>query len=130
MMQRCIELGEGYADVYELFSLARNMPGRVHKFIVLHSIKQDKPVASFVLILKPTSPGDFQPIYLCREGIHSTINGQPTKRYSMFQDVASSYGLSLVELEVKGSDQFAELALYYQYLIGIFRLQHLLPPLA
>lgn len=39
MIQRLIELGEGYADIYELCELAENMTDRITHFVSLRTEK-------------------------------------------------------------------------------------------
>lgn len=124
MIQRFIELGEGYSDLYELLAIAERSADRVHHFLALHT----ENGSSCAIILSPTSTGSFQPIYLCREGIpnpHKKENG----RFQLFKEAAASAGKTVIELDVKPSRQFAEKDLYYQYLIGILRLNHYLAPL-
>jgi hypothetical protein len=125
LIQRFIELGEGYSDLYELIDIAERSNERVAHFIAMHSDE----VTSCAIILHPTSPGSFQPIYMCREGIpnpHKKENG----RFRLFKQAASSARKPIIEMDVKSSTLFAEKNLYYQYLIGILRLNHYLPPLS
>ncbi|KAB7707950.1 methylthioribose kinase [Bacillus aerolatus] len=128
MIQRFIELGEGYSDLYELIELARNNKHRLMHMIALHSSTGSRSVTSLAVILSPTDPGNFQPIYICREGIphpHDT----PNKRFDLFKETAETLNQSLIEMDVKSSAAFAETELYFQYLIGILRLNHLLAPM-
>lgn len=69
MIQRFIELGEGYSDLYELLEIAKTNQERIAHMLQFETIKNDKKVCSLVVILKPTTTGDFQPLYICREGI-------------------------------------------------------------
>ncbi|WP_309087008.1 methylthioribose kinase [Domibacillus sp.] len=124
MIQRFIELGEGYSDLYELLDIAERAAGRISQFVALHSAGG----TSCAVILHPTETGSFQPIYVCREGIPNPYQKE-NERFRMFQQAAASAGKPLIELEVKPSSQFAEKTLYYQYLIGILRLNHYLRPL-
>ncbi|PLS16567.1 methylthioribose kinase [Bacillus sp. M6-12] len=129
MIQRFIELGEGYSDLYELIEIARAQKDRVKYLLALNTEKEGNPVSSLAVILHPTQPGNFQPIYMCREGIpnhHST----PNKRFDLFKDLADSIGKRVIELEVKHSGAFAEKELFQQYLIGILRMNRYLPPLS
>ena len=68
MIQRFIELGEGYSDLYELLEIAKANQERITHMLQFETIKMKK-VCSLVVILKPTTTGDFQPLYICREGI-------------------------------------------------------------
>ncbi|MCV9887537.1 DUF7147 family protein [Metabacillus halosaccharovorans] len=128
MIQRFIELGEGYSDIYELIETSKANQHRVTQLIALHTKDNAKEVTSLVVIMKPTDPGNFQAIYICREGI-SNPNFITNKRYELFKELAELLHKQIIEIEVKPSSMFNEIDLYYQYLIGILRLNHLLPPL-
>lgn len=129
MIQRFIELGEGYSDIYELIEIAKANKERLLHMMTYHTVIENKEVSSLVVILKPTIPGDFQPLYICREGIPNP-NKKPNKRYQLFQQPATELKKEIIELEVKPSVQFSEKELYYQYLIGILRMNRYIPPLA
>lgn len=128
-MQRFIELGEGYSDIYELIELGKASRNRISFVLALKTKKKDKEVVSLAIILKPTDPGNFQPIYICREGIPNP-EAIPNTRYKLFENFAAEIEKQIITLEVKSSDQFAENDLYYQYLIGILRMNRYLPPLS
>lgn len=128
MIQRFIELGEGYSDIYELIEIAKVNKERLLHMMAYHTTIDKKEVSSIVVVLKPTSQGDFQPLYICREGIPNP-NKTPNKRFELFQETAKELGKEIIQLEVKPSIVFAEKELYYQYLIGILRLNHYLLPL-
>ncbi|MEK4535313.1 methylthioribose kinase [Peribacillus sp. FSL K6-1552] len=128
MIQRFIELGQGYSDIYELLEVGRNQKHRVARLLALHTTINDKTVTSLVIVMQPTDPGKFQPLYICREGIpnpHVTVN----KRYELFEKLAEELDKSIIEIDVKSSVLFAEIELYYQHLIGILRMNRYLPPL-
>ncbi|WP_050181546.1 DUF7147 family protein [Domibacillus robiginosus] len=124
MIQRFIELGEGYSDLYELLDIADRAASRIAHFVALHSADG----TSCAIILHPTETGSFQPIYVCREGIPNP-HQKENERFRLFQQAADLAGKPIIELEVKSSALFAEKILYYQYLIGILRLNHYLRPL-
>ncbi len=128
LIQRFIELGEGYSDIYELLELSRANTHRLVHMMALHSTIGDKQVTSLAVILQPTDPGNFQALYICREGIPNP-NFIPNKRYDLFQKTAEDLGKRVIELSVKPSTMFHEKELYYQHLIGILRLNHYLKPL-
>lgn len=128
MIQRFIELGEGYSDIYELIELAKSNHSRLLHMMSLQTIKKDKMVCSLVVVLKPTDTGDFQPLYICTEGIPNPQD-KPNKRFDLFAQTAEELDKTIIELTVKSSDQFAEKNLYFQYLIGILRLNHYISPL-
>jgi hypothetical protein len=128
LIQRFIELGEGYSDIYELIEIAKGNQQRLLHMMAFHTVLKEKDVTSLVVILKPTNPGNFQPLYMCREGIPNP-NVKPNKRYDLFVSAAETVGKEIIELTVKNSKQFSEKALYYQYLIGILRMNKYIPPL-
>jgi hypothetical protein len=128
MIQRFIELGEGYSDIYELIELAKVNQHRLHHMMALHTEINERKMTSLVIVLRPTNPGDFQALYICREGV-SNPYVTPNKRFDLFQQTANFLQKTIIEITVKPSTQFAETTLYYQYLIGILRLNHYIPPL-
>ncbi len=126
MIQRFIELGEGYSDLFELIEIATANQHRLARMMAYHTVKNGKEVTSLVVILNPTVTGDFQPLYLCKEGIpnpHIT----PNKRFNLFASAAEQLQKNVIELTVKSSDEFADKELFYQYLIGILRMNRYLP---
>jgi len=128
LIQRFIELGQGYSDIYELLEIGKSNKHRVARLLALHTTINDKPATSIVVVMQQTEPGAFQPLYICREGIpnpHTT----PNKRYELFEELAKELEKPIIELEVKSSDLFAEIGLYYQHLIGILRMNKYLPPM-
>lgn len=128
MIQRFIELGEGYSDLYELIETARANQHRLMHLMAIHTKINEKEVSSLVVVLKPTDPGKFQALYVCREGIPNphVLNN---KRFDMFAELASELGKTIIEFDAKPSTRFPEKELYYQHLIGILRLNHYIPPL-
>ncbi|RLQ95855.1 DUF7147 family protein [Falsibacillus albus] len=128
MIQRFIELGEGYSDLYELFEIAKANKHRLSQMLAFHTMINGKAVTSLTVVLTPTNPGDFQPLYICREGIPNP-NVIPNKRFDLFKATASELNGKVIEMDVKPSTTFNEKELYYQYLIGILRLNHLIPPM-
>ena len=128
LIQRFIELGQGYSDLYELLEIAKSNKHRVARLLALHTTINDKNATSLVVILQPTTVGKFQPLYICREGIPNP-NFTPNKRYELFEELAKELDKNIIELDVKPSTLFAETDLFYQYLIGILRMNKYLPPM-
>lgn len=128
MIQRFIELGEGYSDLYELLELAKANKHRLAHMMAFHTVIKEKPVTSLAVILQPTDPGKFQALYICREGIPNP-NITANKRFDLFLQTAEQLGKQVIELSVKPSAIFHEKELYYQHLIGILRLNHYIKPL-
>ncbi|WP_338786675.1 methylthioribose kinase [Metabacillus sp. FJAT-53654] len=128
MIQRFIELGEGYSDIYELIETARANKHRVSKLIALHTKVNEKAVTSLVVIMQPTDQGKFQALYICREGIPNP-HVKENKRYELFEALSAYLNKDIIQIDVKPSNMFNELELYYQHLIGILRLNHYIPPM-
>ncbi|OIK14060.1 methylthioribose kinase [Bacillus sp. MUM 116] len=128
MIQRFIELGEGFSDIYELIELSKANQHRLVHMMALHTIIDTKQVTSLVVVLKPTDPGKFQALYICREGIPNP-NYVPNQRYDLFVQTAEELNKTVIELSVKASSMFHEKELYFHHLIGILRLNHYIMPL-
>lgn len=129
IQQRFIELGEGYSDIYELLELMSTNAHRIHKSYTFSSKHHSNEQLSLAVSFLPaTQNNHFMPIYICREGIRYSEN-KPSKRLDLFTQHAESLNLTPVRVEIKHSSQFAENELFYQYITGILRLNHLLPPL-
>lgn len=128
MIQRFIELGEGYSDIYELLELAKGNRERLSRLFAFNTIINENKVTSLAIAFKPTIPGDFQAIYICREGIPNP-EAKPNKRYMLFSELADEFNTSIITLDVKPSTIFNEKELYYQHLIGILRMNRYLPPM-
>lgn len=128
MIQRFIELGEGYSDIYELIETTKANKHRVTQLLALHTKVKEKEVTSLVVIMQPTDPGKFQAIYICREGIPNP-KFTKNKRFELFKELSEDLQKQIIEIDVKPSIMFNEKELYYQYIIGILRLNHLIPPL-
>ncbi len=127
MIQRFIELGEGYSDIYELVELARTNSHRVHRLLVLKTIKNNREVLSPVVVLKPAGEGNLLPLYISREGIPAK---EPSvQRQELFEALSNEIETPIIPIEVKPSSEFNEVDLYFNYIIGILRLNNLIPPL-
>lgn len=128
MIQRFIEIGEGYSDIYELIEIAKANQARLCHLMAIHTTIANKDVTSLIVVLKPTIPGNFQPLYICREGIPNP-KVTPNKRFDLFAQTAVDLHKEIIQFDIKPSTMFAEKELFYQYLIGILRLNHYIPPL-
>jgi hypothetical protein len=127
LIQRFIELGEGYGDIFELCELARVNKNRIHRAFIFTSKKENKEYCSIAIALKPINSANFFPIYICREGIPNT--NPITQRLSTFQATLDELKIIPVQLEIKHSSIYDDKELFYQYVIGVLRLNHLIPPL-
>ncbi|MBM6618574.1 DUF7147 family protein [Bacillus suaedaesalsae] len=126
MVQRFIELGEGYSDIYELIEIGKTNKHRINALIELHTTKGEKKVTSVAIALHPTAVGEFLPIYICKEGI--PLSSEKTSgRLALFHNLSEELEKPISRFEVKNSNAFADDALYYQYLTGILRLYHVIP---
>lgn len=128
--QKFIEIGPGYTDVYELFEIMKTNQHRLFQtFILQHDTKDDR-YFSFAAAFRPIGESKFLPIYICREGIvEKTTQEKPSKRRDMFIQLCEELEQTPVILEVKPSNEFADVDLFYQYVIGILRMNRLLPNL-
>lgn len=126
--QRFIELGEGYGDVYELFELMKTNKERIHRVFIFSSTIQNKQTISLAVAFKPASESKFMPIYICREGIQQ-VEQKKSKRTILFEEVAEQLGHQPIFIDMKHSSEFADPQIFFQYITGILRLNHLLPPL-
>ncbi|WNB90512.1 methylthioribose kinase [Bacillus sp. NEB1478] len=124
MIQRFIELGEGYSDLYELLEIIETNQNRLSQLLCLKVKKDNKEYASFIAVLDPAAEGKFQPLYICREGIPV-----PSKRYELFKAKADEVNKEIITFDVKPSTDFADTELFFHYLTGILRLNYLIPPL-
>ncbi|PIC68866.1 methylthioribose kinase [Sporosarcina sp. P21c] len=129
IQQRFIELGEGYSDIYELLEIMSTNSHRIHKSYIFSSKHHSNEQLSLAVSLAPANENThFMPIYICREGIRYSAD-KPSKRYDLFVEHAESLNKKPVRIEIKHSTEFAENELFYQYITGVLRLNHLLPPL-
>lgn len=127
MIQRFIELGEGYGDIYELCELARVNKDRIHQAFIFSSSKDNITYYSIAIAIKPVNTANFFPIYICREGIIEAQ--QEPKRLTIFKEALNELAIQPIKLDIKHSSIYVDVNLYYQYIIGILRLNHLIPPL-
>lgn len=126
LIQRFIELGEGYGDSFELCELARVNKDRIYRAFIFTSPKNGKEVISIAIALKPVNDTNFFPIYICREGIPQTL--PESKRLSTFTETLKELHVEPIRISIKHSSTFADNDLFYQYIIGILRLNHYIPP--
>jgi hypothetical protein len=125
MIQRFIELGEGYGDIYELRELiASNQQRFMHGFVFIATNPQGQEVLSVAAAFKPASEGNFMPIYLCREGIPVD-----SKRLGIFEEAVTELGRAPIKMEVKHSSVYADRKFYHNHLISVLRLNHYIPPM-
>ena len=129
MIQKFIELGEGYGDIYELCHLLEKNKERFHEAFIFTTKKDDKSFCSFAVALKAVGESKFMPIYICREGIPYDEN-KKAQRITIFNEAVAQLEKSPNTLEIKHSSTFANTNLYYQYLIGILRMNRYIPPMS
>lgn len=128
MIQQFVLLGEGYNDLYELLEIARSNQTRLHMLLRLDTKNENQEKSSLVVILHPAAPGKLMPLYLCLEGIPQPEN-KTSERYRLFERLSEELSKPIHRLEVKSSAVFEEKELYYQYLIGVLRMNRYIPPL-
>lgn len=125
MIQRFIELGEGYGDIYELRELITSNQQRfMHGFVFISKNPQGQEVLSVAVAFKPAAEGNFMPIYMCREGIPVD-----SKRLGIFEQAVAKIGFTPIKMEVKHSTVYADRKFYHSHLISVLRLNHYIPPM-
>ncbi len=125
MIQRFIELGEGYGDIYELRELITSNQQRfMHGFVFISKNPQGQEVLSVAAAFKPAAEGNFMPIYMCREGIPVD-----SKRLGIFEQAVAKIGFTPIKMEVKHSTVYADRKFYHSHLISVLRLNHYIPPM-
>lgn len=129
MIQQFIELGQGYGDVYELCELIRTNEERFHQAFLFIANKNDKQYCSLAVAFKPVGESKFMPIYICREGIPYNEE-KLAGRIAIFHDCLEKIQQIPNKLEIKHSSTFTEVSQFYQYLIGILRLNRYIPPMS
>ncbi|MFD1204040.1 MULTISPECIES: methylthioribose kinase [Sporosarcina] len=128
LQQTFIELGGGYGDVYELIELITTNQPRLHRTFIFTHENESGQFLSLAAAFRPAGESKFMPIYICREGIQQKGDAVPARR-RLFEEAALHCGSNPVIIPLKHSTEFADVKLFYQYIIGILRLNHLLPPL-
>ncbi|VEI04806.1 DUF7147 family protein [Kurthia zopfii] len=126
MIQKFIELGQGYGDIFELCEIMTTNKHRIHHTFAFVSDIDGKKVASIAVALKPVGESKFMPIYICREGIPYDKENQ-SKRFLIFENTVKELDELLITLEVKNSSVYVDEQLYYHYLTGVLRLYHYIP---
>lgn len=125
MIQRFIELGEGYGDIYELRELMMTNQSRfMHGFVFHSKDMEGNSALSLAVAFKPAEQGNFMPIYICREGIP-----EDSKRLQLFEDAVNGLGALPIHMEVKHSAVYADPKFYFSHLISVLRLNHYIPPM-
>ncbi|MBB5179004.1 hypothetical protein HNQ44_000426 [Planomicrobium koreense] len=125
MIQRFIELGEGYGDIFELRELITTNSHRFkHGFIFVSEQHDGKSTLSVAAAFEPTAQGGFMPIYICREGIPEN-----SKRLEIFEEAVKALGHTPIKMDVKHSSAYGEKRFYFSHLIAILRLNHYIPPM-
>lgn len=128
LQQYFIELGEGYGDIYELLELIETNQHRLHRTFIFSSNTNSGQAISVAAAFQPARNSNFMPIYICREGIIQPGESK-SKRRLLFEEVSLQNGQEPIFIGLKHSSEFADSKLFYQYITGILRLNHLVPPL-
>jgi hypothetical protein len=123
-MQKFIHLGEGYGDVFELEALIQYNHQRIKSGIYLHA--EGRP-STFILVMAPVR-GNFQAIYTIYQGIPMTSKSR--QKYNIINDNLEKYNISKVEMTTRDPDDFHDRTQYFQYMLGVLRLNNLIPPLS
>lgn len=122
-MQKFITLGEGHGDIFELETLIEYNYSRIDRALFLHT---EASPSTFLLIMQPVR-GNFQAIYTIYKGI--AMNNGEGQKYQMIKEWCYNKEVRLTEFTTRNPDDFHEQEQFYQYITGVLRLNHLLPPL-
>src|SRR5690625_1137873 len=123
-MQKFIRLGNGYADIFELEALIEYNRQRIKSGIYLHT--EDEP-STFVLVMAPVR-GNFQALYTIYRGIPMTSKHQ--QKYKIINESLEKYNIQKVEMTTRTPDDFHDPEQYFQSMVDVLRLNHLLPPMS
>ncbi|GEP80106.1 DUF7147 family protein [Staphylococcus carnosus] len=128
MKQSFIVLGEGLTDLFEFKTLIEYDHKRINRIVFFNSPDSKKGLSSAAIIMNPTEGNYFQAMYIM---VNAFKNPHPedNKKSEMIRTWANQYDLTLNELDVKSTDNFHDLELYFNYLIGVLRLYRWIPPL-
>lgn len=128
MTQSFIPIGQGYSDFFEFEELIHFNASRIHRILLLHTTLEEEPKTSIIVVMKPSRQGNFQAMYAIFEAIPYPYP-KSSKRIDFIRQWALDASLTINELEVKAMHHFYDVSLYYNYLIGVLRLQRMIPPL-
>lgn len=124
-MQKFITLGEGHGDIFEIETLIEYNHPRIDRALFLHT--EDAP-STFLLIMKPVR-GNFQALYTIYQGIPFNNEGTGMK-YQMLKKWCDEKNIKVIEFSTRNPNDFHEKEQFFQYITGVLRLNHLLPPLS
>ncbi|AKG73692.1 DUF7147 family protein [Salinicoccus halodurans] len=122
-MQKFITLGEGYGDIFELESLISHNHTRIDKAIFLHTGDSH---STFLLVMQPVR-GNFQAIYTIYNGIR--YNQGQGQKYTLIRGWCEGKNIPVIEFSARDPEDFYEREQFYQYITGVLRLNHLIPPM-
>ncbi|AVO02549.1 hypothetical protein [Staphylococcus simulans] len=128
MKQSFIVLGEGLTDLFEFKTLIQYNHERINRIVFFNSPSSDKGLSSAAIIMNPTEGNYFQAMYIMLNAFPYP-HPEDNKKSAMIRGFAEDFQLPLNELDVKSSDEFHDLELYFNYLVGVLRLYHWIPPL-
>jgi len=121
-VQKFILLGNGYSEIFELQALIQYNHARIDKAVFIHH--EDAP-STFVLIMKPVKK-NFQALYTILRGLRKGHEGEMYRIISTWLDEKN---IQKIDMSSRDPEDFHEEELYYQYIIGVLRLNHIIPPL-
>lgn len=123
-MQKFIQIGDGYGDIFEMEALIQYNHQRIKSGIYLHT--EGRP-STFVLVMAPVR-GNFQALYTIFQGIPMTSRNQ--QKYKIINESLEKYNIAKIEMTTRDPDDFYEREQYFQYMLGVLRLNNLIPPLS
>ena len=121
-MQKFILLGNGYSEIFAVQALIEYNHTRIDKAVFIHH--EDAP-STFVLIMKPVEK-NFQALYTILRGLRKGHEGE---MYNIICKWLDDKNIQKIDMSSRDPRDFHEEELYYQYIIGVLRLNHIIPPL-
>lgn len=121
-MQKFILLGNGYSEIFELKALIDYNQARIDKALFIHH--EDAP-STFVLVMKPVEK-NFQALYTILRGLRKGHEGE---MYKLINSWLATHDIQSIDMSSRDPQDFHEEELFYQYITGVLRLNHLIPPL-
>ncbi|AKS69550.1 DUF7147 family protein [Staphylococcus coagulans] len=128
MQQSFIVLGHGLTDLYEFKTLIQYNYKRINRIVFFHTPKSEKQLTSVAMIMQPTEGRKFQAIYMMLDAVRYPYPVS-NKKYELIQSFAKPYNIEMVGIDVHAPDDYPELALYFNYLKSVLRLQNWIPHL-
>ena len=128
MKQSFIKIGEGLTDLFEFTTLIEYNHTRINRIVYFHTPHSEKQLSSVAIIMNPTVEKHFQAMYIMTNALKYPYP-EGNKKFNMINSAAENYDIPVVGIDVQPPDVYPDLALYFNYLISVLRLQRWIPPL-